>query len=253
MAESFLSSLAAVQAAVPALKKDKTNPHFRSKYVSLDSIVETVGPLLNEHGLVWITKPSSNEHGPTLDYRLVHVKTGEGESGSMPLLLTKQDSQGFGSAVTYARRYALSSVLNLVTDDDDDGNGNVPSSAPVNRTAAASPPGRNAEGVAPSEKQVKLLEKLIGEKLSRDKHEKTAQLNILLAAVGAEGVTVSPGWTGKLTGGKQGTCSALIDRLMQGAVPDPANRSDVPAPTLGEFMVEQVPAGGDVDLPFDAS
>jgi hypothetical protein len=117
----FLSALAALQAELPKLPKDKTNPHFHSKFTGLDTIVETVGPLLVKHGLAWITKPDRDELGPYLGYRLVHVATGEGEAGRMPLLLNKDDMQGLGSALTYARRYALSSVLNLVADEDDDG------------------------------------------------------------------------------------------------------------------------------------
>jgi hypothetical protein len=140
---SFLSALLAVQAEAPALPKDKTNPHFRSKFTGLDTIVETIGPLLVKHRLVWITKPGRDELGPFLEYRLLHVDTGEGETGRMPLLLSKGDSQGLGSALTYARRYALCAVLNLIADDDDDGN----SAAPSNY-GQPKPEGRNLQGHA---------------------------------------------------------------------------------------------------------
>lgn len=119
---SFLSALAALQAEAPTLRKDKVNPHFGSKFAGLDTVVEAIQPLLTKHGLVWITMPDHDEHGPTLNYRLALAETGDGLTGSMPLMLTKQDSQGLGSALTYARRYALVSVLNLIADDDDDGN-----------------------------------------------------------------------------------------------------------------------------------
>jgi hypothetical protein len=102
--------------------EDATNPHFKGKYAPLDTIVETVGPILHKHGLVWMTLPGRDAHGdPSLTYRLAHAPTGEVLEGSMPLLLSKQDAQGQGSAITYARRYALCAVLNLVADDDDDG------------------------------------------------------------------------------------------------------------------------------------
>ena len=120
--ESFLSALAALQAEVPKLPKDKTNPHFHSKFTGLDTIVDAVGPLLAKHGFIWSTLPGRDELGPYLEYRLVHVESGEHEIGRMPLLLAKEDMQGLGSALTYARRYAISSVLNLVSDEDDDGN-----------------------------------------------------------------------------------------------------------------------------------
>jgi hypothetical protein len=120
---SLLEAILAVQAEVGPIAKDAINPHFRSKYTTLGTIVETVGPILNKHGLVWMTFPESAEGGrPVLGYRLQHAQSGEKVGGVMPLLLTKQDPQGLGSALTYARRYSLCAVLNLVADDDDDGN-----------------------------------------------------------------------------------------------------------------------------------
>jgi hypothetical protein len=120
---SLLEAILAVQAEVGPIAKDAINPAFKSKYTTLATIVETVGPILNKHGLVWMTFPSSDEEGrPCLDYVLVHSQTGVERGGTMPLLLTKQDPQGLGSALTYARRYSLCAVLNLVADDDDDGN-----------------------------------------------------------------------------------------------------------------------------------
>lgn len=116
-------ALLAFQAAAPTLAKDGRNPHFNSRFTPLDTIVETIQPLLAEHGLVWVALPCRDDDGaPALEYQLIHAATGELLRGRMPLLLTKQDPQGFGSALTYARRYALTAVLNLVADEDDDGN-----------------------------------------------------------------------------------------------------------------------------------
>jgi hypothetical protein len=111
----------AVQDAAPKLPKDATNPHFKSNYTPLDTIVEKIGPLLVKHGLVWTTRPCLTEGQPGLHYSLTHAASGESLEGTMPLLLTKQDPQGMGSALTYARRYSICSVLNLVGDEDDDG------------------------------------------------------------------------------------------------------------------------------------
>ena len=124
MSESALfSALLAVQQEAPTLPKDAVNKHFGNKYVSLDTIVEKVGPILGRHGLVWSALPGRDEHGdPALNYRLTHAPTGEMLEGTMPLLLVKADPQGMGSAITYARRYAICAVLNLVADEDDDGN-----------------------------------------------------------------------------------------------------------------------------------
>lgn len=120
---SLLEAILAVQTEVGPIAKDAINPAFQSKYTTLATIVETVGPILSKHELVWMTFPGSDEEGrPCLDYALVHAPTGVERGGRMPLLLTKQDPQGLGSALTYARRYSLCAVLNLVADDDDDGN-----------------------------------------------------------------------------------------------------------------------------------
>jgi len=119
---SMVEALLAFQSEVPDLHKDKDNPAFRgSKYLSLDRLTDAVRPVLTRHGLVWSAMPSSLDGAPALSYRLLH-RTGELVEGTMPLMLSKQDAQGQGSALTYARRYALMAVLNLVADEDDDGN-----------------------------------------------------------------------------------------------------------------------------------
>lgn len=120
---SLMTALLAVQAEAPTLPKNASNPHYKSKFTPLDTIVEIIGPILAKHGLVWTTLPGRDDDGtPALRYRLIHAATGETLNGSIPLLMTKTDPQGMGSAITYARRYAMTAVLNLVADDDDDGN-----------------------------------------------------------------------------------------------------------------------------------
>ena len=120
--KNLAEALCAFQKECPTLPKDATNPHFRSKFTPLDTMVETVAPLLSKHGLSWSAFPCFAQDGsPALRYVLRHV-SGEVESEVMPLLATKADPQGMGSAITYARRYSLAAVLNLVADADDDGN-----------------------------------------------------------------------------------------------------------------------------------
>jgi ERF superfamily len=117
-----MSALLAVQKEAPKLQKDGVNPHFKNKYVPLDSLMEAITPVLTGHGLVWITLPCRDEQGePALRYRLVHVESGEEITETMPLLLKAEDPQGQGSAITYARRYSLMALLGLVANDDDDG------------------------------------------------------------------------------------------------------------------------------------
>lgn len=130
-------ALLAVQAEAPTLQKSAINPHFGNRFVPLEKVHEAVMPILNKHGLAWLTLPGVTDNGnPILNYRLIHVESGDEVAGTMALL-GKSDPQGQGSAITYARRYSLMAVLGLVADEDDDGNeGSEPGQkVPVARNA----------------------------------------------------------------------------------------------------------------------
>lgn len=91
------------------------------KYMTLPALINAVRPVLARHGLAWSALPSIGEHGqPTMRYQLLH-SSGEVIAGEMALMLDKQNAQGQGSALTYARRYSLAAVLNIGADEDDDG------------------------------------------------------------------------------------------------------------------------------------
>ncbi len=118
---------------LPAFKKDKAA--FNYKYVPLDSIMETVGPLLAKHELLWLTGPSIQDGEPTLAYELVHLPSGDSLKGEMLLMLDKSNPQGQGSALTYARRYSITAILNLIAEDDDDGKAASPAPKSAPKTA----------------------------------------------------------------------------------------------------------------------
>lgn len=116
-------ALLAAQREMPGLQKNAINPHFKSSYISLESLMEQVLPVLHKHGFVLLQSPVAlPDNEPGLMTTLLHVETGEGFGGTMPLMVDKQNPQGQGSAITYARRYALMSLLALVADTDDDAN-----------------------------------------------------------------------------------------------------------------------------------
>lgn len=115
-------ALLAAQQDAPHLQRDAINPHFKSKFISLDTLIENVLPVLNKHGLVLLQFPSTVSGQPALRTRLVHAESGEAVEDTMLLMAAKDDPQGQGSAITYARRYSLMSILGLVADEDDDGN-----------------------------------------------------------------------------------------------------------------------------------
>lgn len=143
--QTLLDALLAFQAEAPRLTRDetaevvskRTGGKYSYKYTPLQTIMAEIQPLLTKHLLVWTTAPGRDEHGPTLKYELVHTSSGEGIKGIMPLMIEGQGAQAVGSAITYARRYALVSVLNLVAEDDDDGR--AASTAPKGPTGDARP------------------------------------------------------------------------------------------------------------------
>lgn len=122
----LLEALLAFQENAPALQKDAVNPHFKNRYVSLDSLTQTITPLLCEQNLVWTTLPCTENGAPALRYQLAHAPSGEKLEGVMPLMLSKNDAQSLGSALTYARRYAVSAVLGLSAEDDDGAKASAP-------------------------------------------------------------------------------------------------------------------------------
>jgi hypothetical protein len=122
MANDLHTAVLKLQSEIGTLQKNAINPHFKSRYISLENLVEAVQPLLTKHGLIWHCYPSHYDGSPVLVYTLTHAESGESMGAEMSLLLDKQNAQGLGSAITYARRYALCAVLNIVADADDDGN-----------------------------------------------------------------------------------------------------------------------------------
>jgi hypothetical protein len=119
---------------MPTAPKDGNNPHFKSKYATLQSIAETAKPILQKHGLAICQTFETACDGVSIITSLVH-ESGEYITGSLFLKPTKNDPQGYGSAITYGRRYAMAAILGIVADEDDDANA---ASAPATAAAATS-------------------------------------------------------------------------------------------------------------------
>lgn len=118
--ETLVDALIAAQAGFRPILKDATNPHFRSKYADLPSILEAVNPALREHGLVCVQRGKVHDGQQILVTELLH-DSGQTLASDM-LMPTQSDPQKMGSALTYFRRYALLALLGIAPDDDDDGN-----------------------------------------------------------------------------------------------------------------------------------
>jgi hypothetical protein len=123
--ESIKEIAAAYTKAQPKIEgavKDKTNPAFRSKYADLGSVVDAIKGPLAEHGLAFVQCPHDADHAARVETILIH-ESGEWMSlGEVTVPVTKIDAHGFGSALTYARRYGLLAAFG-VAPEDDDGNG----------------------------------------------------------------------------------------------------------------------------------
>lgn len=117
----LFSALVAAQAEMRNPPKDSINPHFKSRFADLATVLDTVKPVLARHKLGVIQMPCEVDGiGPGLATMLVH-ESGEFVRATIALRPAKMDPQGVGSAMTYARRYGLQSVCGVVGDDDDDG------------------------------------------------------------------------------------------------------------------------------------
>jgi hypothetical protein len=115
-------ALASFQSEVKQPEKDGVNPHFKSRYVTLDNTVKAIHEFAPKHGLSFIQMPVNSENGVGVITVIFHSSGQFIEFEPFVLPLDKKTAQGVGSALTYSKRYALSSAFGLVSDEDDDGN-----------------------------------------------------------------------------------------------------------------------------------
>ena len=119
-------ALVKVKSEMSALvEKDGTNPHFRNSFTSLSALLKAATPVLAKNGLSLQQHPTSSK----LVSRLSH-SSGQWIVSEYTLPTHKDDPQGDGSAITYARRYCYQSILGLAGDIDDDGNASMISTGP---------------------------------------------------------------------------------------------------------------------------
>lgn len=115
-------ALAKFQREVNNPSNTATNPFFKSKYAPLNDVLNTVRPILSKHGLSVVQAPSTEGNNITIATTLIHESGEYMEFPELSLKMDKVTAQGAGSAITYARRYALSAILGISSEDDDDGN-----------------------------------------------------------------------------------------------------------------------------------
>ncbi|KUM38992.1 hypothetical protein AR689_07510 [Arthrobacter sp. EpRS71] len=119
---SIAKALVALQAEVRAMGKSAKNDHFKNTYAPLDEVMDTALPLLTNQKLSLMQWPMTVGTEHFLHTILTH-EDGKSMQSDIKLLLTKQDPQGLGSALTYTRRQTVMAILGLsAKDEDDDGN-----------------------------------------------------------------------------------------------------------------------------------
>lgn len=116
--KGIYSALAAAQMEMGPALKDSTNPAFKSKYADLASVMAAAMPALNKHGIC-VIQPICDEDGKRYVKTVLAHEGGETLDCRVELIVAKNDMQGYGSAVTYARRYGLMAMAGIAPEDDD--------------------------------------------------------------------------------------------------------------------------------------
>lgn len=120
--KNIAKAMAQFQAEVKNPVNTAENPFYHSKYAPLNAVLNLVRPLLTKHGLSVLQSPSSDGEHISVTTLITHESGEWVESDPLTLKADKVSAQGAGSAVTYARRYAISAMLGISNEDDDDGN-----------------------------------------------------------------------------------------------------------------------------------
>lgn len=173
----LVKALVAFHTEIGTIKKDSTNPFFNSKYASLSQVLSQVLPVLSKNGLTIIQAPSEDGLTTTLAH-----SSGQYISSQMRLMPVKADPQAQGSAITYARRYAVASILSLNIDEDDDANAATQSAQQVQKVQQSVAPKAPAPSAPVSDEDRPWLNAI-------DKNGVTTQLGHQVAQQIAGGAT----------------------------------------------------------------
>ena len=150
---NIAAALAAAQGELTPVAFDRDNPFYHSRYATLTALREAMRPVFARHGLSVVQGAAENGG---IETTILHSSGEWITSDGLPMKPAKDDPQGIGSLITYARRYGLAAAVGLVADEDDDGNGAThgkppqsPQDVPTHSGASQSPEppkGVNAEG-----------------------------------------------------------------------------------------------------------
>lgn len=132
--KNIASALVKAQKAFGPALKSSTNPHFKSKYADLAACVEAVIDSLNENGIALVQCNYEDATGVTVETIFLHESGEQFNCGRLHVPASKQDPQGYGSALTYARRYSLMAACGIAPEDDDGNAATKKQAAPAKTT-----------------------------------------------------------------------------------------------------------------------
>ena len=146
------TALAKAQGEMHTARKESANPFFHSRYADLAQVVEAIRKPLSDNGLAISQLVQPDAEAAVIETILMH-QSGEWLSSIIRLKPVKTDPQGVGSAITYARRYALGAIVGLATEEDDDaesamgrdGLKSKPKPTKVSSALQKTPPGASSE------------------------------------------------------------------------------------------------------------
>ncbi len=121
--KNIASALVKAQKAFGPALKSSTNPHFKSRYADLAACVEAVIEGLNTNGVMLMQQCHESDNGVIVETLFVHESGETMSAGKLHVPAAKQDPQGYGSALTYARRYSLMAACGIAPEDDDGNSG----------------------------------------------------------------------------------------------------------------------------------
>ncbi len=137
--KEIASALVKAQKAFGPALKTSTNPAFRSKYAKLENCIEAVIDALNDNGIMLMQPTHLCEDGVIVETMFLHESGEQISNGKLHVPATKHDAQGYGSALTYARRYSLLAACGIAAEDDDGEAASKSKAAPAKPVAAPTP------------------------------------------------------------------------------------------------------------------
>ncbi len=134
--QKIAASLVKAQKAFGPALKSSANPHFKSRYADLATCVEAVIDALNDNGIALLQPTHECDAGVLVETIFLHESGEMLSAGKLHVPATKADAQGYGSALTYARRYSLMAACGIAPEDDDGNAASQRQAAPAPAPAA---------------------------------------------------------------------------------------------------------------------